>query len=631
MDLNNNTDDGEKNPVEGKPKKNLPSAVSKDALEKFLEERKGDVAVINKSQYSSFKAPEYWYQKLLNILCSSRKRRLKDYQASAKGANGCEVIEKYRDWVSKDLPLPEIVSELNRAVNNTGQLKITSFFSKQSRPNRPIEIETSTSSENENDAIEEDSTANGGGDHSDLPEEQRNLFKLFEVSSKGAGSILKEIKLDKEFLSSKKSVELIKSFHTQFRELETIKNYDRDSKLTDEKKKLLKMIADLKCEFKTRSELCDSENNSSKIQGMSMEETLVFLKKNSDDANKLARGVFLKLNSNDFQTSLKSVTLKIRKRISNIRNQTPSSSQPLSVVCHRASDTWDECLQSLEGEWVPGYKNSGGLKIEDFIQCHAIFRAMEFRGDHFVTVDNLLKWLNMNEAEKRLQKQVIHGLVSNLPVLLIKKDQTEILMSVSAFLHSKEMMEDFIEIVQESSASADKEIDINIRPGKVPDKERVKGSGRPSIIDSNPEILESVEDYCSMAGVAAHDRRRDLCGRTGFTVGDVRDSIMKKLFSSNPEKCPSLATFRRIFEAPNKTHKTSSYYKSKILAVPGVKRNDETARGDGGHPHRHPCFSFFRKCRYKNQNLNLTLLIIILIQGVCCPSLGPVHSYLCRQ
>ena len=353
-------------------------------------------------------------------------------------------------------------------------------------------------------------------------------------------------------------------------------------------------ILNLKYDFIKLSELCDSEKNYTNIQGMSMEETSVYLKKNSDDANKLARDLFLKLNANDFQTSLKSVAHKFRKRISNIRNQTPSSSQPLSVVCHRASDTWDDCLQKLEAQWVPGYKN-GGLKIEDFFQCHAIFKAMELRGDHFVKAENLLKWLN--KAEKRLHNLFIHGLVSNLPLLLVKKGQIEILMGVSAFLNSKEMMEDFIEIVKEDSDCADKDLDINIRPGKVPEKERSKGSGRISIIDSNPQILEAVEDYCSMAGVAAHERRRDLCGRTGFTVGDVRNSIMKKLFSSDPEKCPSLSTFRRIFEAPNKSHKSSKYYKSKVLALPGVKRNDETARGDGGHPHRHPCFSFFRKCR----------------------------------
>ena len=182
MDPNNNTDvvKGSVDVEVIKTKTVLPSARAKDILVMLLEERKADIAIINKSQYSSYRDPVQWYQKFMNILCSSNKKRLKDFQASAKGAKGCEIMEKYRYFVSKDLPIPEIEYEINKAVQNSSQLKITSFFSKQSRPNRPIEKETLTL-DAENKETEQDNTLDGAGEHSDLPENHRSLFTLFEV------------------------------------------------------------------------------------------------------------------------------------------------------------------------------------------------------------------------------------------------------------------------------------------------------------------------------------------------------------------------------------------------------------------------------------------------------------------
>ena len=185
-----------------------------------------------------------------------------------------------------------------------------------------------------------------------------------------------------------------------------------------------------------------------------------------------------------------------------------------------------------------------------------------------------------------------------LPLLLVKKGQIQILMSVTAFLKSREMMEDFIEIVKgRETDNEEKNTEIEVKPGEVPVRERVKGSGRPNLVEKMPEILETVKDYCGVAGVAAHSRRRTNVGTIGFSIPNVHKVVKDKLFSENPEKCPSLNTIRRIFEPPHQQHRSKSLFKSLIPALPGRKRNDETARDDGGHPHRHACFSFFRKSR----------------------------------
>ena len=597
MDQNNNTDDEneaeelekhEAAPINVANKK-LSSNEAKAKVQEFMNEKKADIAMISQSHYASYKNAEFWHEKLINILCCALKKRLKDNNTAAS----CEVRVRYDQLKAADFPILEISSELSKAVKNASQNKITSFFAKLTRPavaqRGPAREETSDA---ENNASKEDTENEHPEEAVYPPGPQRELFRLFHVSPTDANNIKKAIKLDADFVNSKESVKNINVFLSLHTELEKLKAYDRDSKLTEEKHSILHTKQEISAAFQKLAVLCSPDNTP---ENQSLEEMVAFLKKKSDEANLVARELFLKLNSDQFQQLVKSVSLRIRKRISNIHNTTPSSSQPLKVDCYKAGDTWDSCIESVEADWSPA-PNNGYLKVSDFVECRSIFRSMELRGDHFVTSENLLKWLKKTERKS----QVIQSLIRNLPLLFVQKDKIQILMSVTAFLQSREMMEDFIEIVKEQKTSKnnkEKEPEINVTPGTVPVRERVQGSGRPSLVDTIPGFLETVKDYCGMAGVAAHSRRRTNVGRTGFSIPDVHSVVKEKLFSSNPEKCPSLRTIRRIFEPPSQRHNNKHRYKSLISALPGRKRNDETARNDGGHPHRHACFSFFRKSR----------------------------------
>ena len=90
-----------------------------------------------------------------------------------------------------------------------------------------------------------------------------------------------------------------------------------------------------------------------------------FLKRKSDEANKVAREIFIKLNSQPFLLMLRDVSHRIRKRISNIKNQTADAGL-LQIDCCLAGKCWDECLVKLETDgWTPNPKN-GYVSLSDF-------------------------------------------------------------------------------------------------------------------------------------------------------------------------------------------------------------------------------------------------------------------------
>ena len=583
MDRNNNSDlfEGEDAPH------GYPTAKAKIELENFFASRSSDIEIVSKSVYRTYTEPKNWFHKLINILNSAHKKKIKDCQVGCKVISECDILNHYKKLVMSDLPIPEIGTELTRALKNISQHKITSFFSKQN-------VSSSTSrtkcvSPNVSKAQEDRSNIRSWTAAAD----SSSLFGLFDIPTKEAEQILKSIRLDEDMIKSSKAVELIKSFQRSYTELETIKFYDRESKLTTDKKIVLDSLEEIKISFKTLGQLCNSEQNSAEASELSLEEMVEFLKRKSDEANKVAREIFIKLNSQPFLLMLRDVSHRIRKRISNIKNQTADAGL-LQIDCCLAGKCWDECLVKLETDgWTPNPKN-GYVSLSDFKETMMIFRSMELRGDQFVAAHNLLKWLKKSDHEE----QVLQSLIQNLPMIKVKKYGYVVLLSVTSFLNDKHMIEDFFHLLQNDEKNRS-DTEIMVKPGVVIETPRAAGSGRPRIVDTNHEILDTVKDFTESAGVAAHERRRTNVGRIGFTIEDVRKVLLEKIFHRNPENCPSAATIRRLFEAPNQARNTKTYYKADIAARPGTKRNDETAWGEGGHPHRHQCFSFFRKARYQ--------------------------------
>ena len=67
---------------------------------------------------------------------------------------------------------------------------------------------------------------------------------------------------------------------------------------------------------------------------------------------------------------------------------------------------------------------------------------------------------------------------------------------------------------------------------------------------------------------------------------------LKESVVRNGDRVPSLATVRRLFQAPNSNHRASKRYTGLIKAKPAVHRNDRICGVI--HPHRHGCFALMK-------------------------------------
>ena len=176
---------------------------------------------------------------------------------------------------------------------------------------------------------------------------------------------------------------------------------------------------------------------------------------------------------------------------------------------------------------------------------------------------------------------------------MARKNGTIILLNATVFLRSDTQI---LNMMHVAKTSKDPDPEINVTEGKIHEAPRKEGSGRVRIVNENPEVLEKAKSYADSSGMAAHDRRRSEVGRFGFCMEDVQTFLRNSCYQECPDKVPSLATIRRLFEPPSLSRNSKVYYKGDISARPGVKRNDAPGSGQH-HPHIHECACFFRLCR----------------------------------
>lgn len=246
---------------------------------------------------------------MINILNSSKKRKIKDCQEGWRNEDGCEVLKAYKELVSLNLPIREITSELEAGLKNISQSKITSFFTRKSQSSTQASASISSHCLTQPQPTDAD-TENNAAANRETTNQKADIFVIFEVSSKNAENIIKSVKLDKDILNSKGPVETVKVFTRVYKDLESKKTFDRDSKLTSLKRSVIQSLDEIKESFRILGGLCDTEKNSSEASKLSLEDMVQFLKAKSEEANKIAREIFLRLNSTDFLDQIKDVDRK---------------------------------------------------------------------------------------------------------------------------------------------------------------------------------------------------------------------------------------------------------------------------------------------------------------------------------
>lgn len=578
----------------------------KQNFEKFLSSQEKDVRLFSKSPVATYSNPRNWYQNLINILNVAFDAKTKDLSTDSSGlskdctSGSCVVTSKYKDLESKKLPLDEIKQLFHRAKTNfekdknIKQSTITSFFQ---RAKKVVPIPQEFVCEEGNHVAMEQARVmspvnrDEGANLNFSTISRKEVFRIFSVSFKDSENIVDALKLDLEIIKSDKPVALVKQFYELYAEVEKKKFYDqKKGTFAEEKSQVLQTLDEIKEQFQRLAYLSDKEKRGEDAKKLDFEEIPDFFAKNREEVQRVGKGLFLRLNSPPFSSSLSKVIIKLQKRISNLNKISESANGELVTTCSNAGFTWSECLSKIEEDgWIPSHKN-GNIFYEDFEKCHDIFISMQRDGQEFITGETLLQWLNKSERKM----QCLKTLVENLPIIKFVRFGTIILVAVETFMSSSSMITDFIEIVRQDE---NKVPDVEVIEGTVPQLPSKEGrSGRTRLVDQNPEILETIRTYAESSGISAHNRRHESTGRFGFNIEDVQKVLKNKFFSNNPEKCLSLATIRRTFEAPSQARKSKSYYKGDIPCRPASKKND--APGNGViHPHRHQCSSFVKSVK----------------------------------
>jgi len=548
------------------------------------------VKLISRSKYATY--PKAWnvYQKIVNIQNVKQSKKMIDTQYGKT----CPILASYKNLMESEKEnltkaLTALKDDIDSALSNyqkesQSQRSVKDFF-------RPI-TGPSDKTPKKDDNLQKANAA-CPQNHPTATEETKStlsgLFKVLNIHASPA-NIEETIKIDKTLMKSTETVQLIKTFYKNKEDFERKSVFQhRASAFLENKQSILNKLGEFKSSFNHLHDLCDKTKNMELAQTFPFAEMGTFLNKRLEEATLLGKELFLRLNSGPFKAELKKMNHEYRKRFSYLGKEVDKS---LHICCHNAENSWEECLQKIHDNWIPNNSN-GNVTIGNLETCRNLFAGLEIRGDHYIPSNTLLDWLGIESTRALALKTILE----NLPIIQIKKGFTSILMSVTSFLSSKDMLEDMMKVVQEQSdKTTNKDGTILKRPGEDPDTLRKEGSGRKRIVEENPRILEAVQNFAENAGVAAHIRRRENVGLFGFSMKDLQNMLSEMIFNGKTENAPSIKTLRRLFEAPSQASNSKRYYKAYIKARPGTKANNAPAGGKR-HSHQHECFTTVRHIR----------------------------------
>jgi len=565
------------------------------SLADFLNDKKNAeiINLISKSKFATYTKPgKSCYYMIINILNVSRCQKLRDMQFGDK----CPILDLYKRLALKEKEdvreailflQKEVTAALEnvRAEKSKHQSSMKDFF-------KPVNhSQDGMNDTNQNPEVASTSVSDSTPKPS--TSKQNFLTDLFDVLkiNENPENIERELHIDPHLFKATDMILLIQSFNSNKQEFDKKSLFQhRSSQFLKDINTILRKIMELRESFIQLNILCDKEKNMEQAKELTFAEMGPFLSGKIQQANALARKLSIDLNSESLKTIFRQTIHTFRKRLSYMRKEVDLA---LHIICYKADSSWEDSLQNIHDiNWTSSSSN-GNLNIDHFERCYSYFKAMEFRGDEFVQAWILLDWLGIKSSHVLALKT----LLENLPIIQIKKAETSVLMNVTSFLSSQTMLEEMLNVVQkDTEKTLNKDGVILKQPGEVPVAERKEGSGRPRIVDKNPEILDVVRNFAENSGVAAHGRRREDVGHFGFSMSDLQNLVTGMVFNGNKEKAPSVCTLRRLFEPPAKNTKTSRYYKSYINARPGTKSNNAPAGGQR-HIHQHECFTTVKHIR----------------------------------
>ena len=551
----------------------ISSFLSQDEIQR-------DLLAFAKSTHACYKDPRCNFHHIINILTVSRSKPVKSQQG---GSSGCEIMSTYKDWLTQNKLFEHIPAEFEIAKKKSKSQKTMKDFFKKVDIAKTVSTSSDTVNNNNRDPIP--TPPSSSPDRSEV--KASPLFHVLDISSAEERVIREATKIDQELFNSKDVVLKLVNFKKDEKELKEKASWDnKSSKFYSQKRYVRTEMEGIKKHFLEAKSLLDKEDSFKEAAGLPMEEVGPFLVDRTNKGKEMVKRALVRLRSKEFLDTLKHVNHTMRKRISNIdMNHNPDSE--MKFECHNL-EPWEECLKKLDEKDSKPLSKTGNISMEHFVTCYDIFHDLELRGGDFISAADLLDCLKITE-KKML---ALETLVKNLPILMARKNGTILLLNAVVFLRSDTQILDMMKVAK---TSKDPESPIDVTEGNT-EQPRKEGSGRIRIVDENPEVLEKAKSYAESSGMAAHDRRRSEVGRFGFCMEDVQTFLRNSCYKDFPEKVPSLATIRRMFEPPSLARNSKSYYKADISARPGVKRNDAPASGDH-HPHIHECATGFRLSR----------------------------------
>ena len=159
-----------------------------------------------------------------------------------------------------------------------------------------------------------------------------------------------------------------------------------------------------------------------------------------------------------------------------------------------------------------------------------------------------------------------------MPVIYMKSSGTSSFVNIHEFIFTPGAIE--LIFLKDKNVVNSEELEPNLSDLEQQTERSRKGiGGQPSIVSKFPEIADTVAEFIKQNGFSAQNRRRT---ETAYSSGVTAKQIQTHLYQTFPvleQHKISLATIRRMFNAPNKSFYAAKRYQSLIDVRVGTKQS----------------------------------------------------------
>ncbi len=258
---------------------------------------------------------------------------------------------------------------------------------------------------------------------------------------------------------------------------------------------------------------------------------------------------------------LNSLRRRIKQQNESInKNFIRNEGELLNFFCeNNTSLEWSDVDDNLIDFFNSRTKIPGGIELDDLIEASKILRQ------------NILT--EESELNISTSPDLVRKIVKLMPVMYIKSNGKSLFFNLHEFV----LTPGAIELVFLDDSITD-DTDNIIEPDNdstlsEQNQSRTGKGGQPSIVSKFPQIIDEITEFIKQNGFSAQNRRRT---ETAFSSGVTAKQIQGHLYNKYPDLKGhkiSLATIRRLFNAPNKSYNAAERYKGLIDVRVGTKQN----------------------------------------------------------